>query len=73
MGDIGGNTLGLYGGVFGSTGDMILSHGYQGAFHIWKKQVLDDKVERWEPVVGPSGHYGPVQVRPRLITTSYGT
>ena len=71
MGDVGGNTLGLYGGIFGPTGGTILSHGYQGAFHIWEKQVSEDEVERWQPMVGPSGHYGPVQVRPHLITMPY--
>ena len=34
---MGGNTLGLYGGVFGPHGDLILAHGYQGAFHLWKR------------------------------------
>ena len=37
MGEVGGNTLGLYGGVFGPRGDLILAHGYQGAFHLWKR------------------------------------
>ena len=37
MGEVGGNTLGLYGAVFGPSGDIILAHGYQGAFHLWKK------------------------------------
>lgn len=37
VGEVGGNTLGLYGGVFGPHGDLILAHGYQGAFHLWKR------------------------------------
>lgn len=37
VGEVGGNTLGLYGGVFGPRGDLILAHGYQGAFHLWKR------------------------------------
>ena len=62
MGDVGGNTLGLYGGVFGPTGDVIIAHGYQGAFHIWKKDKhSDDRL--WMPITAPSGHFGPVQVR----------
>ena len=39
MGEVGGNTLGLYGGVFGPDGNSILAHGYQGAFHHWKQEV----------------------------------
>lgn len=37
VGDVGGNSLGLYGGRFCSHGNMIIGHGYQGAFHLWKK------------------------------------
>ena len=37
MGEVGGNTLGLYGAVFGPRGDLILAHSYQGAFHLWKR------------------------------------
>ena len=39
VGEVGGNTLGLYGGVFGPRGDLILAHGYQGAFHLWKRST----------------------------------
>ena len=39
MGEVGGNTLGLYGGVFSHTGTRILAHGYQGAFHLWKQPL----------------------------------
>lgn len=34
-----GNTLGFYGGVYGSGGNWILAHGYNGAFHLWKRVV----------------------------------
>lgn len=37
VGDVGGNSLGLYGAVFGPSGDCILAHGHQGEFHLWKK------------------------------------
>ena len=40
VGVLGGNTLGLYGGVFGPDGTSILAHGYQGAFHHWKQQQV---------------------------------
>ena len=35
VGEIGGNTLGLYGCRFGNQGTSILAHGYQGALHLW--------------------------------------
>lgn len=35
VGEVGGNTLGLYGNKFSPDGRSILAHGYQGAFHIW--------------------------------------
>lgn len=59
MGDVGGITLGLYGGVFGPTGDVIIAHGYQGAFHIWQRK--DNLI--WKPLTAPSGHFGPIQVK----------
>lgn len=40
-GDIGGNTLGFYGATFDPTGSSIIAHGYQGALHLWKRN-LDD-------------------------------
>lgn len=64
VGEVGGNTLGLYGGVFAPSGDAILAHGYQGAFHLWRKMDNhgEGEMELWRPVVAPSGHFGPVQV-----------
>ena len=35
VGEVGGNTLGLYGCRFGQQGTAILAHGYQGALHLW--------------------------------------
>ena len=64
---MGGNTLGLYGGVFGPQGDLILAHGYQGAFHLWKRVAAESRtdqskeLERWQPLPALSGHFGPVQ------------
>lgn len=37
VGEVGGNTLGFYGGVCGPDGNTIMGHGYHGAFHIWKR------------------------------------
>ena len=36
MGEVGGNTLGFYGCDFGPDGEHVISHGFQGAFHLWK-------------------------------------
>ena len=45
VGEVGGNTLGLYGAIFSPRGNQILAHGYQGAFHLWKNvSNRDDKV-----------------------------
>jgi len=35
VGEVGGNTLGFYGGMFSPNGLSIMAHGYQGAFHHW--------------------------------------
>ena len=43
VGEVGGNTLGLYGCCFGNQGQSILAHGYQGALHLWE----DVQVRRW--------------------------
>ena len=63
VGEVGGNTLGLYGGIFHPGGRIILAHGYQGSLHLWKKKSTEkDEAELWHPIVAPSGHFGPVQV-----------
>lgn len=35
VGEVGGNTLGFYGGLFSPSGESILAHGYHGALHQW--------------------------------------
>ena len=64
MGEVGGNTLGLYGGLFSPQGDLILAHGYHGAFHLWKRvsetDQSEDSLELWCPLPTLSGHFGPV-------------
>ena len=47
MGDVGGNSLGFYGGVFGPDGQSILAYGYQGAFQMWRQQ---DVGTIWPPL-----------------------
>ncbi|KAK3587822.1 hypothetical protein CHS0354_019687 [Potamilus streckersoni] len=58
VGEVGGNTLGLYGGMFGPDGLSILAHGYQGAFHHWKYNPTSNL---WEAMVTVSGHFDIVQ------------
>ena len=38
-GDIGGTTLGFYGATFDATGKFIVAHGYQGALHLWSRDL----------------------------------
>ena len=54
-GEVGGNTLGLYGARFGPGGVKIVAHGYQGALHMW--QIVSDK---WEGVNVVGGHFAAV-------------
>ncbi|CAG9826810.1 unnamed protein product [Diabrotica balteata] len=57
VGEIGGNTLGFYGGLFGPEGDTVLGHSYHGAFHIWKHSV---KLSQWIPCATVGGHFNEV-------------
>ncbi|KAL4222137.1 Elongator subunit elp2 [Mactra antiquata] len=58
VGEVGGNTLGLYGGMFSCHGDAILAHGYQGAFHHWS---YNKEVDLWDHTVTSSGHFDSVE------------
>lgn len=42
VGEVGGNTLGLYGCQFSPDGNTILAHGYQGAFTVWHLSQLNE-------------------------------
>ncbi|KAF5303387.1 hypothetical protein FQA39_LY09978 [Lamprigera yunnana] len=57
VGEVGGNTLGFYGGMFSADGSTILGHGYHGAFHIWK---VSKNTDIWEPQVTVNGHFNEV-------------
>ncbi|XP_023017207.1 elongator complex protein 2 [Leptinotarsa decemlineata] len=57
VGEVGGNTLGFYGGVFSPKGDKILAHSYRGAFHIWRDS---NQSEGWIPCVTVGGHFSEV-------------
>lgn len=57
VGEVGGNSVGFYGCKFGSNGNEIIAHGYQGSFHIWR---FDESEKNWIPLSAPSGHFGEV-------------
>lgn len=56
FGEVGGNTLGYYGCDFSPFGNVLIAHGYQGSFQLWKK--VEDK---WESAISISGHFGEVE------------
>ncbi|XP_070565909.1 elongator complex protein 2-like [Ptychodera flava] len=63
VGEVGGNTLGLYGCQISPDGLSILGHGYQGAFHLWQCAKTDDAKDsgHWSPAVTVGGHFESVQ------------
>ncbi|ESP01537.1 hypothetical protein LOTGIDRAFT_207709 [Lottia gigantea] len=58
VGEVGGNTLGFYGGMFSPDGLKIIAHGYQGAFHHWS---LNQITNQWNPSVTGGGHFESVE------------
>lgn len=65
VGEVGGNSLGFYGGKFSANGKSIMGHGYQGSFHIWHSVLenVNDGIETctWKPGTIVSGHFGDVR------------
>uniref|UniRef100_A0A1I8P377 Elongator complex protein 2 n=1 Tax=Stomoxys calcitrans TaxID=35570 RepID=A0A1I8P377_STOCA len=59
LGEVGGNSLGFFGGKFSSDGKSILGHSYQGGFHLWKQNEENENM--WVPQVIIGGHYGEVR------------
>lgn len=59
VGDVGGNSLGFYGGKFSPNGKSIMGHGFQGSFHIWHQSPDDDS--SWLPGIVVGGHFSMVQ------------
>ncbi|KAG5678159.1 hypothetical protein PVAND_007854 [Polypedilum vanderplanki] len=59
VGEVGGNTLGFYGGKFSSNGKSIIGHGFQGSLHLWHQNKDNDRL--WEPGVIQSGHFREVR------------
>jgi elongator complex protein 2 len=59
VGEVGGNTLGFYGGKFSPNGNSIIGHGFQGSFHIWTKSKEDENL--WLPGIIIGGHFSEVR------------
>jgi elongator complex protein 2 len=55
VGEVGGNTLGFYGGKFSWDGKSIIGHGFQGSLHMWHQNKNNDRL--WEPGIVQSGHF----------------
>lgn len=58
VGEVGGNSLGFYGGKFSMDCTSILGHGYQGSFHLWH---LDADTQQWTPGIVVGGHFNEVR------------
>lgn len=56
VGDVGGNSLGFFGGKISADGSAILGHGYQGSFHIWRQD--QENLQSWLPGIVAGGHFG---------------
>lgn len=59
VGEVGGNSLGFYGGKFSSDGKSIFGHSYQGGFHIWHQLANNENL--WSPGVIIGGHFDEVR------------
>ncbi|PRP86468.1 elongator complex protein 2 [Planoprotostelium fungivorum] len=57
VGEVGGNTLGFYGGFLSRDGHYLLAHGYNGSLHMWSDENPD---RAWRAHIVPSGHFAPV-------------
>ncbi|KAH8394803.1 hypothetical protein KR222_006248 [Zaprionus bogoriensis] len=59
VGEVGGNSMGFFGGKFASDGRSIMAHSYQGGFHIWNQDAQQPQLWKSNVIVG--GHYGEVR------------
>lgn len=58
VGEVGGNTLGFYGGKFSPNAKSIIGHGYQGSLHIWHE---GENANVWVPGSIVGGHFAEVR------------
>ncbi|EDW08843.1 probable elongator complex protein 2 [Drosophila mojavensis] len=59
VGEVGGNSMGFYGGKFAHDGRSIMAHSYQGGFHIWNQS--QEQSHLWTSNVIVGGHYSQVR------------
>ncbi|XP_064552156.1 elongator complex protein 2 [Drosophila montana] len=59
VGEVGGNSMGFFGGKFAHDGLSIMAHSYQGGFHIWNQSR--EQPQLWTSNVIVGGHYGEVR------------
>lgn len=59
VGEVGGNTLGFYGGKFHPNGKSIIGVGFQGSLHLWHSSDENDRI--WTPGIIQSGHFKEVK------------
>jgi len=56
VGEVGGTSLGFYGGVYSPDAKSILAVGYTGGFHLWSLDEDSGDDRDWSPKVIVSGH-----------------
>lgn len=62
VGEVGGNTLGFYGGLISPGGQLILAHDYQGGLHLWGREESGGRgLDVWSSLPTIGGHFGGVQ------------
>ncbi|EAA03956.4 AGAP006889-PA [Anopheles gambiae str. PEST] len=59
VGEVGGSSLGFYGGKFSPDGSSIIGHGFQGSFHLWREDA--EQPGLWKPGTILGGHFGGVR------------
>ncbi|KAI9576037.1 probable elongator complex protein 2 [Glossina fuscipes] len=59
LGEVGGCSLGFFGGKFSTDGCSVLGHSYEGALHIWSKSPNNENL--WTPQVVVGGHFDDVR------------
>uniref|UniRef100_A0A182N9F9 Elongator complex protein 2 n=1 Tax=Anopheles dirus TaxID=7168 RepID=A0A182N9F9_9DIPT len=59
VGEVGGSSLGFYGGKFAPNGHSIIGHGFQGSFHVWREDVA--RAGLWQPGTILGGHFAGVR------------
>ncbi|RKO85919.1 WD40-repeat-containing domain protein [Blyttiomyces helicus] len=66
MGEVGGSTLGFYGGHFSPDGKTVIANGYHGAINLWSEASENDPalsliffpcLVDWRPRIGATGHF----------------